>query len=920
MRNGSLGGARFLALLALLLAPAPSIALYGFEPDLPPKTYVSPSGEMILFVDPSERSGAGEARYELRRNGAVVWSGARPFTLWDASVADDGTVGGYGYSLGYNRPLDDAGDFLVVILDPSGVPRLVEKTPRRNSLIIHAMADPMATGQFLDPANDRLVVRVWDPGPESWWTYRLGAGEPLGRASPEKLMPQDGLSLSVVAASPVAGTPLALVHWWRQDTGSETPSAPGARFTLVDPAYSPVWTLDLPGDYGVPSDAEAEARLQRSILEHGAILETRQPRRFEIQHAVDGMRVSYAVERDERSTGGWTVREVARSPYAEPKPAQAAGGLVFPKIALQKVGSISLASEAAAPSQDSPIRGISDFAIDDRGRFGFLRCDGCGVAAQTELVIVDAEGALIRNVALPELPGGGSFARHLAWIGGDRWLVATSEHGMETKASAIFVDLRTGAATPLEGFDCPQIEALSPTRDGGFVALTTSHTGSTIVDALYAFDAQGRRRWRVGSSYEDETMLFSPRDVTAATTGEVIVLEGSRHQLKIYGPDGVYRHTVDLEKAWGRAPNYLSEIAADTDGGVVVFDFDGEPSVVRMKRDGTVLAELTPAFPGRRAFGVRGRVQTGPDGRLWASDGHAFLRLDDRGVVDRVLGRNPNAESLGGVEAMRVDAKGWIYAADRRTAAVHVFDSEGERVRVYRPDAGDYADELVLPSLTVSDAGDVFVTRRWLLRGGTPDFLHYSPSRGREGVESLGVDEISQDWHWQPGTGNRWVLGYENVYLVGADGKALRVIERTAQGHWLERPKPAGVAPDGRIAVVSEALPSRAEESDGPRVVTIFSREGDALATWPAPDGLLTWAGAAFDGSRFVALVRPAFTGVDPEPGLAVAALDAQGRPLFRFEPPVAHEGMRAFLVPRGAGSELWLFDGRASIDRYALP
>jgi len=100
MANSPLFRAWYFALLAFLLAPGSSIALYGFEPDLPPKTYASPSGEVTLLVDPSERSGAGEARYELNRNGAVVWSGVRPFTLWDASVADDGTVGGYGYSLG----------------------------------------------------------------------------------------------------------------------------------------------------------------------------------------------------------------------------------------------------------------------------------------------------------------------------------------------------------------------------------------------------------------------------------------------------------------------------------------------------------------------------------------------------------------------------------------------------------------------------------------------------------------------------------------------------------------------------------------------------------------------------------------------------------------------------------------------------
>jgi hypothetical protein len=124
----------------------------------------------------------------------------------------------------------------------------------------------------------------------------------------------------------------------------------------------------------VRGDEKAEAHLAARILEHGAILDTRQPRRFEIRHAAAGVRVAYAIERDEQPPRGWTVREVARSPYAEPASAgtRAAAALAFSEIALRKLGSISLAGDAAS-AEGSPIRAVSDFAIDDRGRFGFLR-------------------------------------------------------------------------------------------------------------------------------------------------------------------------------------------------------------------------------------------------------------------------------------------------------------------------------------------------------------------------------------------------------------------------------------------------------------------------------------------------------------------------------------------------------------------
>src|SRR5687767_10030327 len=97
------GVARLIPVVLLaLVAPLRTSAMYGFAPDLAPREYASPSGRITLFVDPSSREGAGEATYVLRKDGTIVWSGERPFTLWEAAVGDDGTVGGYAYTLGFN--------------------------------------------------------------------------------------------------------------------------------------------------------------------------------------------------------------------------------------------------------------------------------------------------------------------------------------------------------------------------------------------------------------------------------------------------------------------------------------------------------------------------------------------------------------------------------------------------------------------------------------------------------------------------------------------------------------------------------------------------------------------------------------------------------------------------------------------------
>src|SRR4051794_30062796 len=101
---------------AVLLAPG-WVHAFGWPappPVLDPKTYVSPSGRFALHVDPSDVRGRGRAAYRLTEDGREVWSGEKPFSLWDARVTDRGVAGGYAYSEGFQgtRVL---GDFRVVI-------------------------------------------------------------------------------------------------------------------------------------------------------------------------------------------------------------------------------------------------------------------------------------------------------------------------------------------------------------------------------------------------------------------------------------------------------------------------------------------------------------------------------------------------------------------------------------------------------------------------------------------------------------------------------------------------------------------------------------------------------------------------------------------------------------------------------------
>src|SRR5436190_24400555 len=109
------------AAVALLALAAPAAAQRG-DYALDPQTYRSPSGEYELFVDPSQRTGAGEASYRFTKKGAELWAGKRAWTLAEADVADDGLVAGYAYASGHRGGNDDA--LTIVLFGADGQARL----------------------------------------------------------------------------------------------------------------------------------------------------------------------------------------------------------------------------------------------------------------------------------------------------------------------------------------------------------------------------------------------------------------------------------------------------------------------------------------------------------------------------------------------------------------------------------------------------------------------------------------------------------------------------------------------------------------------------------------------------------------------------------------------------------------------------
>jgi sugar lactone lactonase YvrE len=889
----------FAALGLLVLASPSSAHAHGLIPILNPKEYVSPSGDYRLYVDPSHRYGGGKAKYRLTKKGVEVWAGERPFTLWQAGVDDDGTVGGYAYTHGPTILRADS-EFRVVLLDPKGNIRLEQTTPRAHSRFPHMPPNPVASDLIFDPPNDRMVVRVADADAnrrvESWWVFRLSTAKPDGKLEPKTLMADPEPARYVIDARPVADTPLTLLHWWRY----AEPRLVGARFTLIDLKGKPVWTLDLPRDYMRPGDEKAEDAIRDEISEHGAILDATQPGRFDLRFAAEGKRVTFTVRHG--ADGKWEVKETGRQPYVPPAKVEPKFP-ELPDVSLKYLGAVTLRPPRQKPA--GAIRDIRELVIDGKGRLAFLRWETD--AGGPSFVLVDQAGAVIREVRLGVLERKGEEidSSNLTWVGGDRFLVTRSPSAEKAKAIAWWVDAATGKVTEVKGFDCPPINKLAGFPDGRFVALATDRS-KTHRAVAHLFDAEGRRVRDLPQGFEYAPgALYSPDEVMVTSDGTLVFLETIGRDISLFTGAGKYLKTIDLAKAWKRKPNYPSHLAADVAGGIVVGDFNGPSPIVRMKADGTVRQELSAKYPDGRTSSQLQDVRVAPDGTLWATDGEAIVRLDANGVADRVLGSAPDPDQIDSAWATEIDARGRIYTAAARTGAVHVFDSTGKHLHVCRPNPTDFPKVPVSPKLSVADTGDVYVSTF----DRTSEHLHFSPDGKRLGFERLQVnselaDDLSGQWLPRPGGAGRWVLGYQMIGLADAKGAVTRTIERDPGGNWLESSAGGAVGPDGSLAVLSASVFGRVVK------LHLYDKSGLPVRTLPLPPSVDVYNPLAYDGER-VAIWADG----------RLLLLSASGRPVGQFRPPQAGSE-KAFWRPflPAARSELWLHDGRLTVHRYSLP
>ena len=177
--------------IGVVLPTLTTSAIRSQSPVINPRTYVSPSGEFVLDVDPSDLYGRGAATYRVSKSGALVWTGNKPFTLYDGGITDTGIFAGFAYTYGIEgypevRTNDVPGEFHVVAVRPDGEIVLQDVVKRTSSRFLHCVPNPLAHGVLVDGPRNRLIVVINDEDvnrrQQQWWTYELSSGKSLSKS------------------------------------------------------------------------------------------------------------------------------------------------------------------------------------------------------------------------------------------------------------------------------------------------------------------------------------------------------------------------------------------------------------------------------------------------------------------------------------------------------------------------------------------------------------------------------------------------------------------------------------------------------------------------------------------------------------------------------------------------------------------
>jgi hypothetical protein len=876
-----------LALVLISTAPARVVSngSEGPPPILQPKTYLSPSGNYELYVDPSRRDGGGGGSYRMSHDGELVWAKELGVTLWDAGVTDQGLTAGLAYSNGY-RDRGADGSLHLMILGATGGRVLDEALEREQSRQMHAPPTPTARDLVLQGSQDKMRVRVLQgelPASAAWRTYRLSTGERLEDWVP-RFMPQeeDGGQAKPLASRSLPGTELTLIHWRL----TEYKRRAEAVFTLTNAAGDHAWRLDRPGEYSVEGDQEASSRLLTRVRQAGAVLGVGPESTFELWFPRDRARVRFAVEREGEA---WNVRELERAPYDPDE----LSSTPHESLRLELLTITPLVPAELLP--ESPIREVQSIGFTDSGAIELVR----GRGSECAYVELDEAGQVVSERRLPDLQPEKGIVRWYDGIG-STWFAAVRDWNADGAFSLYRVDVRTGDSREVQSFACPEVHDLEATADGGFVLL--GQTGrSSRRGCLIVADGSDAVRWQLTEkpgSHEHEDQLFAIADLAITRDGNVVVLSTVRDAVQIFSSDGEFVRYVDLGEAWGHEPRYPARVTEDGRTGFCVED---NGKLWRMSLEGELLESWRPMSAREVDHPLR-RARFDGDGNLWRVEGDQITSSRSDGSRGLAFGAAPSKNGVEDPGGAWIDREGNICILDKGSSSWHVFDTSGEPQLVL---------ELPQPLKTCERPGARPTLgpdgRRYVpLRDGDDDRGHYVFSAEGEPIEEVQLGTYLAQFRGEaPGV---WCSAeYGQKLALVRDGQMPSELLRRPDRHWFRDISDFHLSADGTTLAVLDTPRFMTGERGG--ALCIHDGAGRGRATIELF--------STFSLQRVVSSDRWAAIS---DFGAQVLLVDLQTEEVFQLETDLdATKSWRWGLAPDGG--ELWGVDVQSlDLYRFALP
>lgn len=865
------------------LAPPPARASMRMPDDLNYAEIASPDGRVVFALDPSQPNGAGPSAVTATVDGAQTGNATLPFTFWRAEAIDSGLLAGFGYAGGF---MDSKGEIVAAVVDAHGA----VMSDRRRGRIQPNIPDTSPTSVRecrIDAVDRRMILVLDDENLDSarvrLWVVPFDASAEAVELRPfEVLAPGTAERPILDGVVPIAGSPLLALAWstpgegWRQRV---------PHLALIDVQRTVHWQSDAgTGRFRFPDSPAAPLQFTAHL---------------------DGTKeeITFAVS-DE--SGTWTAREVSRRPseWAEPpapptpfnrppKALEAPAPAPFPEVTPALLGTIRLQFAAETGSPIRVGKYPRSFAIDEKGRFAFVRRE-----PETELAVLSPEGKLLKSVSLRSLADAKLAVRGgVAYAGEGQYVITVRDSDQQARSAAhpCVVDSNSGAVRVLEEIDLWGVSDLSA-GNGVFVYHGWKESDINAGDVAAVHDVEGKLLWSIGKLDTGRPHpQFAPQDVAVLSDGRIALLCKFPDAVYLFDQAGNRTATWNLQEAWGRKPNYISDLFATRDGGVIVGDFNGNPPMVRMAADGKVAAELTP--PER--FLV-------PDfaGNFWYTDEYTFRRLDAAMQTDKVVGHVPSTEEVGDLAASAVAPDGTIYLMARRTNAIHVFAPDGTKLRTIQPDPEDtpgqsdhQVDYRIMPRF---DGTFALTVKNHL--------AEYDADGKRTGAFDLALAGFSPDIATRP-DGSTWALEYRSIKLFDRDGAVKKELLRDSNRRWLRGARAPMVAGDGSLLVFGGSL-SWLFGSDAGPAASAFTPDGEPRSCFRVLEPIEQFAPCAYGAGLLVSATKE-----------GIFAMREDGTPAFRFvatHPDGREASWRPFIAAEG--NELWLHDGADTIMRYAMP